>query len=417
MKVTLKDHIQSERARAADECTACGLCAKVCPAVRESSLSSYTPRQIQLHVRKHLQSGTGSPLVRQRAESCLECFGCLSVCPQGLMPMHVLQSIRAELSGGGEYEDPAGAESGWRIMAAAQTRPQDYRRIFASPAKASADTVFFPGCNVYKQPDKLLSALDLLDLIGDDYAFLPGLENCCGNVDLEGDRLDRAGDRADKLIERLASFNPKQVVLWCPTCHCLFSGLYARWKNLPFKVVSFTRHLADNMGRLDLTRPDNRKVTLHEACKSALTGADLSGPRDVLKGLGLDLEEMPRSGERAVCCGGGAVGEFAFLLDRLRDSRLDEAAAVGASTLVDVCHYCHVVFAAHAERHGIDLVNYVTLAARAAGLERNDLYLRWKSWADVDRIMDDAASNIAAGPFSVEQTRRVMEDIFGRAGS
>jgi Fe-S oxidoreductase len=48
-------------------------------------------------------------------------------------------------------------------------------------------------------------------------------------------------------------------------------------------------------------------VTVHEACKTALTGLDPVGPRDILEALGRRIVEMPRHGARAACCGSGAV--------------------------------------------------------------------------------------------------------------
>jgi len=36
--------------------------------------------------------------------------------------------------------------------------------------------VFFLGCNVYFQPEKILNAMDIIDAIGDDYAFLSAVD-------------------------------------------------------------------------------------------------------------------------------------------------------------------------------------------------------------------------------------------------
>jgi hypothetical protein len=40
--------------------------------------------------------------------------------------------------------------------------------------KQHARYVLFPGCNVYFQPELILNALDIMDAVGDDYAFVPG---------------------------------------------------------------------------------------------------------------------------------------------------------------------------------------------------------------------------------------------------
>jgi hypothetical protein len=46
----------------------------------------------------------------------------------------------------------------------------------------NAEYIFYAGCNVYIQPDKILNALDIIGRITDDCTFVPGLDFCCGNA-------------------------------------------------------------------------------------------------------------------------------------------------------------------------------------------------------------------------------------------
>ena len=61
---------------------------------------------------------------------------------------------------------------------------EKYAKISTKVIHKDADILFFPGCNVYYQPDKLLAAFDVLDATGEKYSFLPGLDNCCGNTSM-----------------------------------------------------------------------------------------------------------------------------------------------------------------------------------------------------------------------------------------
>ena len=80
---------------------------------------------------------------------------------------------------------------------------------------------------------------------------------------------------------------------------------------MAFETLSFPQYLARYMHRLPLGRRAATTVTLHEACKSAYTGADATGAREVLEQIpGVDLREMPRKGRQTACCGSGAVCWF-----------------------------------------------------------------------------------------------------------
>ncbi len=82
------------------------------------------------------------------------------------------------------YSDAKQADSAQRVLASVQVSGSDYNKITTSGNKQSARYVFFAGCNVYFQPEKILNALDIMDAIGDDYTFLPGLDYCCGDSHL-----------------------------------------------------------------------------------------------------------------------------------------------------------------------------------------------------------------------------------------
>jgi Fe-S oxidoreductase len=60
----------------------------------------------------------------------------------------------------------------------------------------------------------------------------------------------------------------------------------------------------------------------------------------------LDLAEMPRTRENALCCGAGRGTVFAFpeLAKFAAKDRIREAKSVGAEILVAACPWCHENF-------------------------------------------------------------------------
>jgi Fe-S oxidoreductase len=180
-------------------------------------------------------------------------------------------------------------------------------------------------------------------------------------------------------------------------------------------MMSFPQFLAQHMDALSWESKIEKTVTLHEACKSAFTGLDLTGARDVLQKLpGINLVEMPRHGKKTVCCGSGAEAFFPNSFKTIRDDRLAEARQTGADILVDVCHHCHNVFCGHESEYGFEVKNYAALVAEALGIAREDKFKKYKQWGDLDRILGDVEKNssISALPFSREKIIEVLEETF-----
>ena len=109
-----------------------------------------------------------------KAFACMECYKCVKKhCPKGLNPLLINEIIKWQYSLKGHapitYTDTKDQYAKQRVLASIQVVAEDYKRIFMPTNKKSARFVFFPGCNVYIQPEKVLEALDIMDIIGEDY--------------------------------------------------------------------------------------------------------------------------------------------------------------------------------------------------------------------------------------------------------
>ncbi len=415
----MRRYYEKERQRYLDDCTQCGLCAQCCPILPLTDAGADSPQNIQKGVHAFVSGGGPNPLAYTKAFACMECFKCTAdVCPEGLDPMLVNEWIKHDYIAKG-LAQKAGSSAGenasaHRVLASIQVSAEAYRRITTASPKPSARYVFFPGCNVYFQPEKVLNTMDIFDAIGDDWAFLPGLDYCCGDRHLFTGEIDAGAATAEALVEALARYRPETVVLWCPTCHCRFTQTIEPAMDLPFKVLSFPQYLAANMAKLPLNHAAGGTITLHEACKSAYTGVDLDGPRAVLRQLpGVSLVEMARHGRETACCGSGAICWFPESCDRIREERLAEAAQTGADRMVTVCHYCNETFAAHAGDYDFSVTSYVNLVAAALGIHREEKFTLYASWGDPERILEDAAGHIAASPFPYDRIAEVVQTVFG----
>ena len=416
--MTILEHYNREKQRFLETCTCCGICADECPILPLTDINGTPAQDIQEGVVDFLESGIPNQRAYTKAFACMECFKCTAgMCPEGLNPMLINELIKGEYTSRGladaAFSDAAQPDSAHRVLASVQVSTSEYQRITTPGDFKPVRYVFFPGCNVYFQPEKILNALDIMDAVGDKYAFLPGLDHCCGDNHLFFGDINEGSARAERLTAAIAGYQPEAVILWCPTCHCRFDKFISPASDVPFKILSFPQYLAANMNRLPLERTDAGTVTLHEACKSVYTGVDRDGPRGVLGQLpGVTLREMDHHGRNTVCCGSGAICWFPESGAQIREQRLREAARTGAERLVTVCHYCNQTFAGEAARCDFSITSHVNLVAEAMGIQRDDKFNRYARWANLERILDDADSHISESPFERGRIIEVLQNVF-----
>lgn len=413
----IKEFYRLEKNHIIDNCTACGMCVKGCPIIVKTPLKEIKPKVIQKAVKNFLADGRDGPILRDRVLSCMECFKCVEgMCPQGLNPLRALEIAKWEIGRRDPELFPAydtrDPELSHRVLASIQTTPVEYQRILTPSPPKKARYVFFPGCNVYFQPEKLLNAMDVMGIIDPDYAFVPGLDVCCGDCHAWYGRPERVEDAIEGLIAAAAAYDPEVLVLWCPTCQCRLGSSFAPTKEYPFRAQSLPQFISENLDRLPLPEPQPMTVTVHEACKAAFTGLDPVGPRTILAALGAEVIEMPRHGKGAVCCGSGAIERFPAACHRMADERIKEAAETGAPVMATVCHFCNQLLAGRGTPPGFRVESYINLLAAALGVHREDKFTRYRHWADVDRIRADAAEAIAKSPFPRDVIDRTIRNTF-----
>jgi Fe-S oxidoreductase len=100
------------------------------------------------------------------------------------------------------------------------------------------------------------------------------------------------------------------------------------------KILHYTELLAMlvKSGKIQFTNPLNRRVTYHDPCYLGRYNGIYDPPRFVIQSTGCELVEMPRSFDRALCCGagGGRIWmEEGKVEERASESRIREAAGLG----------------------------------------------------------------------------------------
>ncbi|MDR0826322.1 MAG: (Fe-S)-binding protein [Desulfovibrio sp.] len=380
----LIEYYESALERLKNDCIQCGKCVFGCKAM-QALPEAPDPRRTQADILDFLRGGaslSASALLKTRA--CMRCYGCLDLpCPIKVSSLQINELIARELHRRGDLPwdgptYPVHKEKVEKLCSAAERQ-----RITRPVANPDASTLFFPGCNVYKQPDKLLNALEVLDAIGEPHSFAPGMKYCCGSSPrgMAGD-VEWVQGAAGKLFAYAESLNTKTLVFWCPTCLSMLQDRIRHFYNPPFECLSFGQYVLAHLDRLKFPAAVPQRVAYHEPCKNAYMGIDPDSVRQILRAIpGTQLLEMEHHGKDTLCYGCTAVDSHPETGEKATLRRLLEAKACGADTLITMCHNCNWIFTpalkARGKAHGLtfSIENLSTYLTKAMGIARPDSLL------------------------------------------
>jgi Fe-S oxidoreductase len=100
--------------------------------------------------------------------------------------------------------------------------------------------------------------------------------------------------------------------------------------------------LAERLAGAGLDKKMDLVATYHDPCHMARGAGVHREPRDILAAMGVEILEMEQSRDLTRCCGGGGgiLISDPSLSDGLAKSRLAQAVATGAKTILTSCPTC-----------------------------------------------------------------------------
>lgn len=199
-----------------------------------------------------------------------------------------------------------------------------------------------------------------------------------------GDAAKRAGNeflfqiQAMTNIEILNAYEVKTIVTADPhsfnTLKNEYPGLGGTYK--VYHHTQFIKKLIDE-GKLSLndTTLKGKRITFHDPCYLGRANEVYESPRDIIKKMGVNLVEMKRNRNRALCCGAGGAQMFKEPEKGDMDInvlRTKDALETNPNVIATGCPYCNTMMTDgvkfHEKENQVQVKDIAELIAEAEGL-------------------------------------------------
>lgn len=408
-------------AKYSEDCTRCGACFDACPMPGPAGIGEADSGAAVGGLFDLLAGGAPSKDSETWTSVCCGSGYCKSACPEGI-DVRFLQRMGkvALLQRDGDPRElkrrsvsTFNTLSGHtRAITNVMTTPEELQRLNATPAAESAtpDVVFYTGCNVWKTPHIVLTALDAFDALDVSVRVMGGPSMCCGVHGFNVGDAKISGRQAFGAIENIAKTGVTEALSWCPSCQIQIGDLaLGNWQEekgeTPFELAPFYGFLA---GRIDDLKPHlkaipPRRVALIE--RPAIPGA-MEAVKIILSAIPgvemVDLDVRPA----------GVMENSLAVLKSFRSSQrtalLAGAEAAGVDVLGTIYHSCHRELCLYDDGKPFEIMNVMSLVAESLGNGREDRYKELKALGSPEAVIAAVAPDAEARGLDVAAIRSAL---------
>ena len=351
-------------------CTECGRCQDVCPAY--NSGLPLSPKLLIMSLRDNLKE-RGAVLSTQKSNgvlekelvgevitdevlwSCTTCYACDQECPLLVehvnpivdMRRHLViegrvdQELQNALANLGRYGNSFGKSARARARWSRKIKPK-----IKDARKEPVEYLWFVGDYASFNPtltDITKITRQVFQQAGLDFGILYEGENNSGND------VRRVGEEGlyEMLVEKnaavLSECEFKTIVTTDPHSYNTLKNEFSINGAGAPPVLHYSELLDEliSSGELTFRKKLDYKVTYHDPCYLGRYNDVYDAPRRVIESTGCEIIEMPRHGDKALCCGagGGRIWmEEGEVTERPSEERIREAAELdGVSDFIVAC--------------------------------------------------------------------------------
>ncbi len=291
--------------------------------------------------------------------SCTTCRACVEECPMMIEHVDAIVDMRRFLTlehgntpnKGAEVLDnliatdnPGGFDPDSRLHWAADLN------LPLMADKREADVLLWLGDGVFDMRNQrtLRALISVLRAAEVDFAVLGNEERDSGDV------ARRLGDEATfqtlarRNIKAMSQYRFSRIVTCDPHSFHVLKNEYGEMgsADMPanYDVYHHSTYLNElvKAGKLTLKAWKGGSVTYHDPCYLGRYNGEYEAPREVLRALGIEVQEMARSGYRSRCCGGGGGAPITDIpgKQRIPDMRMGDVRETGADLVAVGCPQC-----------------------------------------------------------------------------
>ncbi len=314
-----------------DACKECGQCLANCRYI-------HLPASDAVREIKNLNQGNTSFIL----ENCISCYACNTFCPNNAHPYErILFAMK-------ERYDTDGLPKRASYLLPGR-RPNFREDLTYDPAEKAlhtrwntdtppAKTVLYPGCNLLSMP--LLAT-------GKVFEKLPvwgRWDLCCGEMYFRTGLLDKAEETAHKLTRFYSTKDIKEMVFVCPACYNMFTIVLPQQfgARFNFKTTFFTDWFLQEIenGTFDIKETLTGSVVIHDSCHGRILGNSfMEKQRQLLKRLGLEVNETQLNRDKGLCCGMAAGAKKFSVMDLIKNA-MRQLIALDRSKGKETAIYC-----------------------------------------------------------------------------
>jgi len=294
------------------------------------------------------------------------------------------------------------------------------------PPDRAYDTVLYLGCNILRTPHIARQVVDVFTHLKLDFVAVGGVHFCCGIVHDKFDGPKKGGQVSDRSVARLEDYQPRQVVMWCPSCNVHFKDIViGRDERTPqFSITHTPQFLAElsERGELPWQQTVPCKVVLHTHVGRTdheegqrRSRNDRESVATLLRSIpGVELVgELQAPPALDYDCGIAGLRLPAQQVSDARAGLMNSARSeTNADTIVTISHACHREWCQEGDE-SLRVRNYISIVAEALGLAtESDCLGDFKKADDLEEILDRSKPEWQSYGLTREQARALAGKYF-----
>lgn len=277
-----------------DKCIGCRKCMKNCV-----MLDSYchSPKELFREISREGRVDIKIPY------SCNLCNLCTEVCPKDINQKELFLELRKYIF---KTNKKAVKPLGYKVVRFHQKN--SFSKMFSASSKqphSLSATAFIPGCSLMSySPEIAMNTYKYLQSIVPSIVMIL---KCCGNpTHTMGDE-QGFKDYYSRLHKEIQKLKVTEVITTCPNCFVTIK------KNSPnLKIATVWEKILEtgmNENLIDKYINVDTIFSLHDPCPTRQEDSTHVAVREIIKKMGITIEEFKFSKRQTLCCGaGGMVG-------------------------------------------------------------------------------------------------------------